>query len=87
MRIKIKIEYDGSSYIGWQKQDSGKSIQEEIENCLEELFKKKIILRVAGRTDAGVHAYEQVAHFDLEKTNIAVDKISFALNYLLKKKK
>ena len=42
MRIKIKIEYDGSNYIGWQKQNSGRSIQKEIEDCLEELFGEKI---------------------------------------------
>ena len=87
MRIKIKIEYDGSNYIGWQKQNSGRSIQKEIEDCLDELFGEKILLKVAGRTDAGVHAYGQVAHFDLEKTKINVSKISLALNHLLSKKK
>ena len=79
MRIKIKIEYDGSNYIGWQKQNSGRSIQKEIEDCLDELFGEKILLKVAGRTDAGVHAYGQVAHFDLEKTKINVNKISIVI--------
>ena len=84
-RIKLTIEYDGSSYSGWQKQKSGKTIQEEIEKCLKELFEEKINLYVSGRTDAGVHALAQVAHFDVSKLNIKVEKISFAINQLLKK--
>ncbi len=87
IRIKIKIEYDGGLYIGWQRQRIGRSIQKEIENCLEELFRKKISLYVSGRTDAGVHALGQIAHFDLNATNIEISKISFALNHLLNKKK
>ena len=86
MRIKITIEYDGTNYVGWQKQINGKSIQEEIEKCLKHLFKEEIDLYVAGRTDSGVHAIEQVAHFD---TNFCIDpkKIYLALNSLLQKSK
>ncbi len=84
-RVKLTIEYYGSNYVGWQKQKNGKSIQEEIESCLEKLFKVKIQIFVSGRTDAGVHALAQIAHFDLEKSNIKITKISFALNYFLKK--
>ena len=68
MRIKIKIEYDGSNYVGWQKQNS--EDYSKIEDCLEELFGEKILLKVAGRTDAGVHVYGQVAHFDLDKQKL-----------------
>ena len=86
MRVKITIEYDGTNYVGWQKQINGKSIQEEIEKCLKQLFKEKIDLYVAGRTDSGVHAMEQVAHFD---TNSLIDpkKVYLALNSLLQKSK
>ena len=86
-RIKLTIEYDGSEYVGWQKQQNGRSIQEEIEICLEKLFNSKIKIYVSGRTDAGVHAFGQIAHFDLKKSHIETKKISNALNYLLKKSK
>ena len=69
-RIKLTIEYDGSEYVGWQKQQNGRSIQEEIEICLEKLFNSKIKIYVSGRTDAGVHAFGQIAHFDLKKSHI-----------------
>jgi tRNA pseudouridine38-40 synthase len=63
-KVKLTIEYDGTNYHGWQRQGAGvPSIQETIENALQELFKKKIHLMGAGRTDAGVHAENQVAHF------------------------
>ncbi len=86
-RVKLTIEYYGSNYVGWQRQKNGKSVQGEIESCLEELFQSKIQIFVAGRTDAGVHALGQIAHFDLEKSNIKISKISFAINHLLKKTK
>ena len=86
-RIKLTIEYDGSEYVGWQKQQNGRSIQEEIEICLEILFNSKIKIYVSGRTDAGVHAFGQIAHFDLKKSHIETKKISNALNYLLKESK
>lgn len=86
-RIKLTIEYDGSDYVGWQRQQNGRSIQEEIEICLNKLFNSKIKIYVSGRTDAGVHAFGQIAHFDVEKSHIEIKKISNALNYLLKKSK
>ena len=85
LRVKLTIEYDGSNYSGWQKQSSGKTIQQEIERCLIRLFEEKISIFVSGRTDAGVHAFSQVAHFDLSESNIKISKISFAINQLLKK--
>ncbi len=84
-RIKLTIEYDGGNYIGWQIQKTGKSVQGEIEKCLRKLFKVKIRIYVAGRTDAGVHALHQVAHFDIEEIKFEVKKISLALNHLLMK--
>ena len=86
-RVKLLIEYLGTNYVGWQIQNNGKSIQEEIELALFEIFKKKIKLHVAGRTDAGVHAFGQVAHFDLEANKLEEKKIYYALNFFLKKNK
>ncbi|MGN7619253.1 MAG: tRNA pseudouridine(38-40) synthase TruA [Ehrlichia sp.] len=66
MRYKITIEYNGSNFIGWQKQKhSSNSIQEIVEEAIFKFSQQRVILYVAGRTDAGVHALGQVAHFDL----------------------
>ncbi len=86
-RIKLKIEYDGTEYVGWQAQRNGVSIQGEIEESLKQIFNQEIKLYVAGRTDAGVHALSQVAHFDIQNLSIETDKIFKALNFFLKKKK
>ncbi len=85
-RIKLLIEYDGTDYVGWQKQKNGKSIQEEIEICLRELFQQEVSIHVAGRTDAGVHAFGQVAHFDINK-KFDIKRLNLALNNFLKKRK
>jgi tRNA pseudouridine38-40 synthase len=86
-RVKIIIEYDGSGYVGWQNQKNGKSVQGEIEKALLELFDKKIKLSGAGRTDSGVHAAGQVAHFDLDGKFTNLDKICKSINYILSKNK
>ena len=59
----IKIEYDGSGYVGWQYQKNGKSIQEKIEKALKKILKENIRIIGAGRTDKGVHASGQFANF------------------------
>ena len=64
---KIIIEYDGSSFFVWQKQDNGPTIQESVEDSLRKLTSENVTLFGAGRTDSGVHALGQVAHFDLNK--------------------
>ncbi len=61
--IKITIEYDGTEYVGWQRQPNGRSIQEEIENALRKITQEEIGIVGAGRTDSGVHARGQVASF------------------------
>lgn len=66
-RYKITIEYDGSNYAGWQKQPDEKTIQEVIENALKKAFRNNIEIFASGRTDSGVHALGQVAHFDFDK--------------------
>ena len=67
VKFKLIIEYDGKNYVGWQRQENGNSIQGTIEKAVNKLSGEKIILYGAGRTDAGVHALGQVAHFDLKK--------------------
>lgn len=67
-RYRLTIEYDGKPYCGWQRQDDFPSVQQAIETAFEQFCRHKIILFGAGRTDAGVHARGQVAHFDAQKT-------------------
>ena len=65
-RYHLIIEYEGSNFIGWQTQKKGNSVQKTIQNTISKLLKKKIKLIGAGRTDTGVHAIEQSAHFDTD---------------------
>ena len=81
--FKIIIEYDGTDYVGWQRQDNGLSIQEAIENAIFKLTAEKVIVFGAGRTDAGVHALGQVAHFNLKK-KFQSDNIRDGLNQYLR---
>jgi len=67
MRIKITISYDGTGFCGWQRQPNGKSIQEELENAYFKFANEKVVITGSGRTDEGVHALAQVAHFDTKK--------------------
>jgi len=66
-RFKLLIEYDGTGFVGWQRQKNGCSIQETMENAIEKFCGEKVLLQGAGRTDAGVHAYGQVAHVDIKR--------------------
>jgi len=66
-RYKIKIEYDGTSFVGWQFQKNGLSVQEVLQKAIFNLSNEKAIVTGAGRTDSGVHALEQIAHFDIKK--------------------
>jgi tRNA pseudouridine38-40 synthase len=66
-RYKLTIEYDGGPFVGWQRQTNGRSVQEAIEDALAGLTGERPTLRGAGRTDAGVHALGQTAHFDLAR--------------------
>ena len=64
-RFKLTIEYDGGPFVGWQRQENGRSVQQAIEEAVAAFSGEKIVLKGAGRTDSGVHALGQVAHFDL----------------------
>ncbi|HIM32714.1 MAG TPA: tRNA pseudouridine(38-40) synthase TruA [Pelagibacteraceae bacterium] len=66
-RYKIKIEYEGTPFVGWQFQKNGQSIQEVLQKAIFNFSKEKVVVIGAGRTDSGVHALAQVAHFDLKK--------------------
>lgn len=81
-KIKLVIEYDGSKYHGWQFQMNGISIQEAIEKILLRVTKEKTNLVGSGRTDAGVHAEGQVAHF-VTSSKMREDEFLRALNSLL----
>lgn len=78
-RYKITIEYDGTDLLGWQKQQEGLSVQSCLETALEAFSGCKTDIYAAGRTDAGVHALAQVAHFDLE-TKMQLFQIREAFN-------
>ncbi len=80
--IKLILEYDGTNFIGWQRQKKGVSIQGEVERVLEKILNHKINLTSSGRTDAGVHAKEQAANFKTFSLIPAL-KIKKALNSLL----
>jgi tRNA pseudouridine38-40 synthase len=81
------IEYEGTHFVGWQKQKKGKSIQHEVEKALRKIFKAKINLVGSGRTDAGVHALGQSAHFIVKNKIENYYKVKNSLNYFLSKKK
>jgi|TARA_B100000929_G_scaffold279212_1_gene256076 tRNA pseudouridine38-40 synthase len=85
-RYQIIIEYDGTNFIGWQSQTNGKSIQKEIEKILSKILKEEIRIYGSGRTDAGVHAKNQSAHFDYENNIFNKYKFISSLNYFLNKK-
>lgn len=85
MKFKLYIEYNGTNYSGWQKQGNAKSIQDALINAIKEAFKKTkgnpefIDLQGAGRTDAGVHAIEQVAHLECD-TMLAPEILKMKIN-------
>tara|TARA_Y100000590_G_scaffold466871_1_gene643671 strand:- start:929 stop:1666 length:738 start_codon:yes stop_codon:yes gene_type:complete len=78
-KYKITIEYDGTDFVGWQKQKNGFSIQEALQNAIKKLSSENSKLFGAGRTDSGVHAIGQVAHFKIKK-KISKNKIRDGLN-------
>lgn len=82
-RYRITIEYDGTPFVGWQEQANGPSVQAEIAAAIHKFTGEHVAVKGAGRTDSGVHALGQVAHFDLSKTWQPF-RIQEALNYHLK---
>ena len=78
-RYKLIIEYDGGPFVGWQRQENGRSVQQAIEEAVVAFAQESAIVKGAGRTDAGVHALGQVAHLDLNR-DWPADTVRDALN-------
>ena len=79
----IKIEYDGTKFVGWQYQKNGISIQEKIEKALKKVFNLKIKICGAGRTDKGVHAFGQFANFFIKKEIVDKNRFLNSMNFFL----
>lgn len=82
MRYVAAVSYDGTEYAGWQRQKNAVSVQETLENALFAAFKRTITVTASGRTDAGVHAEEQIVHFDADLT-LPPEKLPEAVNKFL----
>ncbi|MGD0633466.1 MAG: tRNA pseudouridine(38-40) synthase TruA [Beijerinckiaceae bacterium] len=82
-RFKLTLEYDGTPFVGWQRQTNGLAVQEVVESAIFALSGETVTIRGAGRTDAGVHASAQVAHVDLTR-EWRVDVLRDALNAHMK---
>ena len=85
-RYQILIEYVGTNFIGWQIQAKGQSIQKLIQTKITKILKEKIKVYGSGRTDSGVHAIEQSAHFDCTNKIEDLKKFLKSINYFLNKK-
>lgn len=91
MRIKLTIEYDGTEFFGWQKQNDFRSVQETVEKAISRVFNGNEVVELygAGRTDTGVHATGQVAHFEILNEKILnawknrIEKLADAINFYL----
>ena len=81
-RIRLTVEYDGTNYSGWQRQENAISVQQRLEEALYKLLRQETRVTGASRTDAGVHALGQTVHFDTG-SRIPPEKYAFALNTML----
>ncbi len=79
-RIKLTIGYDGTDFCGWQIQHAQRTVQQEIERALKSMHGHDVRIHGSGRTDSGVHAAGQVAHFDTDIASIPADRFKNALN-------
>ena len=79
----VTLEYDGGAFVGWQRQDNGPSVQQAVETAVARFCGDAVAVHGAGRTDAGVHARGQVAHFDLAR-DAACDTVRDAVNFHLR---
>ena len=84
-KYQILIEYVGTNFRGWQIQEKGKTIQGLIQEKISKILGEKIILFGSGRTDTGVHALEQSAHFECKKEIVNIDKFIKSINHFLSK--
>ncbi len=77
-KIALGIEYDGSKYYGWQRQNEVRSVQEKLEKALSQVANEPITVFCAGRTDAGVHGTGQVVHFETRAQAMIIDDVAIA---------
>jgi tRNA pseudouridine38-40 synthase len=86
MRVKLTVAYDGTDFVGWQRQSlpgaNNRSVQGELEHACRRLLKQNVSVQGAGRTDSGVHALGQVASFEAE-LRLPLEQLKYALNNLL----
>lgn len=85
MKIRLLLSYKGTHFFGWQRQKNKRSVQGDLEQALFKLFKKKISVIGSGRTDAGVHALGQTAHFEITQSQLKNKNILVAINHFLPK--
>ena len=85
LTYQIIVEYLGTNFVGWQIQKNGLSVQEVLQRVLSKFLKEKIIVIGSGRTDAGVHASEQSAHFKTKQKIIDKNNFLNSINYFLSK--
>ena len=83
-RWKLTVEYDGAGFSGWQWQKDARSVQSTIEEAIKKFCDEDVRIHVAGRTDAGVHAFAQVCHADIERQTDA-ETVRDAINYYMRK--
>jgi len=81
-RIRLTLEYDGTDFVGWQFQTNGRSVQEEVEKAIKQIFQTDIRITGGGRTDAGVHARGQVASFFVER-DVEINLLAKSLNAVM----
>ena len=82
-RWRLTIEYDGSPFMGWQRQDHGPSVQQTLEGALQRMTGEEAAFTAAGRTDAGVHAFAMAAHVDIER-DLTAHRLRDGLNALVR---
>jgi len=82
-RWRLTVEYDGGPFVGWQRQENGPSVQGALEDAIKGFSGEDVQVAGAGRTDSGVHALAQVAHFDLDR-EVDADTVRDAVNFHLK---
>ncbi len=84
-KYQILVEYVGTNFRGWQVQKKGKTIQGIIQEKISKILREKIVIHGSGRTDTGVHALEQSAHFECKNKIVNFDKFLKSINYFLNK--